>query len=517
MVDAREYHERTKHSPATLRDDSFSLDFDTKPRPYKLYDDRQRVSVEASAKPPETPALSAVATPTATPGGGDATTRLDATELYTLCHYATGVTKELERQGRRMRFRAAACTGKLYHVDCYAVTGDLGAFGPGVYHFDPDSGSFDVLREGDYRGVLARAAAGHEAVATAPVTFVATSEWWRNAWKYRERTYRHAFWDSGTVLANLLAVAHGSGRRAVVVTGFADDPVARLLGVDPETEAPLELVPVGSGAPVPDDRAVDALDPTVVPPSSETVAYPLVPDAWRQSRLDDPAAVSTWRARAVAAEGAFGTHGRGDGEAVALDPVDAETASSRPVGVTIERRGSLREYSHDPISSRLVATVLDRALGGLPMDPVDPLGAGSVGRLLDCYCLVLGVDGVPSGAYQFHPDTDVLERIGDTSRRTAGHLALDQPVVGDAAVNVYLAADVDRIVETLGNRGYRVAQLAGGLALGRLYLATYAHRALGGRGFTFYDDRVTDHLSPRAANQTPMTLFAFGTPPGERE
>jgi hypothetical protein len=84
-------------------------------------------------------------------------------------------------------------------------------------------------------------------------------------------------------------------------------------------------------------------------------------------------------------------------------------------------------------------------------------------------------------------------------------------------VNVYLAADVDRIVETLGNRGYRVAQLAGGLALGRLYLATYAHRALGGRGFTFYDDRVTDHLSPRAANQTPMTLFAFGTPPGERE
>jgi hypothetical protein len=85
-------------------------------------------------------------------------------------------------------------------------------------------------------------------------------------------------------------------------------------------------------------------------------------------------------------------------------------------------------------------------------------------------------------------------------------------VVGDAAVNVYTMADIDSIVEQVGNRGYRLAQLVGGIALGRLYLATYAHRALGGRGFTFYDDLVTEHLSPRASNQTPMTLFAFGKP-----
>jgi hypothetical protein len=54
--------------------------------------------------------------------------------------------------------------------------------------------------------------------------------------------------------------------------------------------------------------------------------------------------------------------------------------------------------------------------------------------------------------------------------------------------------------------------LEAGIGLGRLYLATYAHLALGGRGFTFYDDRVTGHISPRAVDQTPMTLFAFGRP-----
>ena len=510
MVDAREYHERTKHSPESVRTDTFSLDFENKPRPYKTYEALPRVSLAASPDPPEEPALSAIATATSEPDErtDPSESAVDAQALQTLCHYATGVTKRLEMQGRQMRFRAAACTGKLYHVDLYAVTGAVDGLDPGVYHFDPDSGAFDVLREGDYRGVLARASGAQSAVADAPVTFVATSQWWRNAWKYRDRTYRHAFWDSGTILANLLAVAHAGGRRATVVSGFADDPVARLLGVDPGEEAPLELVPVGSGDPVPDDRDVDPLDPDEAPLSDRVVDYPLVSDAWRQSRLDGPEAVRAWRERFGASDdAAFGSRGRGDGGLVSLDPVDSETASGRPVGNTVERRGSSREYRHEAISDRKFATVLDRALRGVPTDCFE---GGP--RLVDHYCLVHAVDGIPSGAYQYHPEANVLERLGDTDRRTAGHLAFDQEVVGDAAVNVYTVADVDAVVERVGNRGYRLAQLLGGVSLGRLYLATYAHRSLGGRGFTFYDDRVTDHLSPRAATQTPMTLFAFGKP-----
>ncbi|MFC7230881.1 nitroreductase family protein [Saliphagus sp. GCM10025308] len=103
-------------------------------------------------------------------------------------------------------------------------------------------------------------ASDHDGVATAPVTFVATSTWWRNAWKYRDRTYRHAFWDSGTVLANLLATAESLSLPAEVVLGFADEPVVELLGVDPRREAPLELVPVGAG-----NRAPDS------PPSNQSI------------------------------------------------------------------------------------------------------------------------------------------------------------------------------------------------------------------------------------------------------
>jgi len=514
MVDAREYHERTKHSPRDLRRQSFSLDWSNKPRPYKRYTDRPRLDLPERIRAPRQPALSAIAHASPDPhdrdggtdgGAGGKVARpgaLDLQTLATVCYYAAGVTKAIEHDGQAVPYRAASCTGKLYHVDLYLVCGDLPGLDAGVYHFDPRGYALDVLREGDYRGVLADAA-GSPAVAGAPVTVVATSEWWRNAWKYRERTYRHAFWDSGTILANLLATVHSLDRRAEVVTGFADAPVADLPGLDPETEAPLELVALDRGAPAPDAPEVAPIAPETVPLCDERVEYPLNHDAWAQSTLDDGDAAREWREPPVDDL----TRAAGDGERIALDPVDAGTASARPLGRTIRRRGSARAYERRPISRRMFGTVLDRALRGLPAD-----ATGEGLSLNDCYCLVHAVEDVPAGAYHYHPSTDELERIGDTDRETAAHLALDQGVVGETAASVYFLADLDAVVERLGNRGYRLAQLEAGVALGRLYLATYAHRVLGGRGFTFYDDLVTDHLSPRAAGQTPTCLYALGRP-----
>jgi SagB-type dehydrogenase family enzyme len=507
MVDAREYHDCTKHTVRSVRENGFTLNHSNKPRPYKIYEDLLHISPPAGTESPQQSALSAIAESEPDSSAEAEQSSSDAPEVHTLCHYAAGVTKTLEIGGQERRFRAASCTGKLYHIDLYAVCGDCDSFDAGVYHFDPHTDGFDVLRKGDYRGVLAQAAGEKKSVTEAPVTFIATSTWWRNAWKYRDRTYRHAFWDSGTILANLLAVAHALGQRAEVVTGFADEPVVRLLGLDPDEEVPLELIPVGQGNSVPDSREVGTIDPEEVPLSDHIEKYPLVTDAWRQSTLPDGESAQKWREQ-FATNDSFVTHSPGDGEQIDLDPVDAETASARPLGNTIERRGSLREYSHESISARKFATVLDRALRGVPADCFGPEGTH---RLVDSYCLVHAVEGIPSGSYQYHPEENVLERIGETDRETAGHITLDQPVVGDAAVNVYLMADVDAIVERFGNRGYRLAQLEGGIALGWLYLATYAHRHLGGRGFTFYDDRVTEHLSPRATNQTPITMFAFGT------
>ncbi len=97
-------------------------------------------------------------------------------------------------------------------------------------------------------------------------------------------------------------------------------------------------------------------------------------------------------------------------------------------------------------------------------------------------------------------------------REEAGHLALDQRLAADAAACVYFTADLERLVDALGDRGYRLAQFEAALTAGRLYLATYAHRDLGGTGLTFYDELVTEFFSPRAKGLAPMFLYTLGRP-----
>jgi hypothetical protein len=60
MVDAREYHERTKHSPRSVRESNVTLNPATRPRPYKIYQDLPRIPLD-SIRPPKQPALSAIA------------------------------------------------------------------------------------------------------------------------------------------------------------------------------------------------------------------------------------------------------------------------------------------------------------------------------------------------------------------------------------------------------------------------------------------------------------------------
>ncbi len=503
---AGEYHERTKHSPRSVRADSHRLDFENKPRPFKLYKDRPTEPLADAIRPPMQPALSAIAEPGPAPEQGGP---VDLGAVTNLLYLAAGITKRIQRGDRDLLFRAAACTGALYHIDLYLVTGDLDALPAGVYHFDPRRCSLDVLRTGDYRAALAAASGSDPRIEHAPVSVVATSTWWRNAWKYRARTYRHAFWDSGTVLANLLATAATLDLPATVRLGFQDEAVAALLGLDISQEAPLEIVPIGSGDRAPPAPDVSKLEPETVPLSDEVVEYPLIEGAYRGSMLADAGAVRSWRDRAL--DGAIRSRGPGDSEHVPVTPVGPEQASKVPLYRTIRRRGSCREYTRDDLNARKVATVLDRATRGVTTDVT---GAASGGlRFNDIYCLINGLEGVPAGVYQYHPGQNTLEQLRDGEcRQEAGHLALDQPLGANAAVNCYFMTDLDAVVDRLGDRGYRAAQLEAAITAGRLYLGAYAHRDLGATGLTFYDDTVTEFLSPWAADRTPTFLWTLGRP-----
>ena len=122
------------------------------------------------------------------------------------------------------------------------------------------------------------------------------------------------------------------------------------------------------------------------------------------------------------------------------------------------------------------------------------------------------VDDLVPGTYYYRRVDRALELLaaGDF-RRESGRLGLSQQLPADAAVNIYCLSSLLPILERFGNRGYRAAQLEGGITGGRMYLAAYA-LGLGATGLTFFDDEVTEFFSPHAAGKEVLFLTALGHP-----
>jgi SagB-type dehydrogenase family enzyme len=179
------------------------------------------------------------------------------------------------------------------------VSSDLPGLDAGVYHFNPADVSLRLLRKGNFLGNLGRATAMEPAVAHAPATIICTGTYWRNAWKYQTRTYRHFGWDNGTLLANMLAVSAASGLPAKIVLGFVDADVNRLLDLDTRREVSLCLVPIGriSENSLPTPREAPALGLVTIPLSQHEVEYPAMLEMHDASSVESVEEVNQWRAK----------------------------------------------------------------------------------------------------------------------------------------------------------------------------------------------------------------------------
>ena len=494
------YHDGTKHSPASVRASRHVLDWSNQPLSFKIYTTLEPIPLPRDLPPSAVPALDAIAGRVSIPFDERVP---DRAAIARLCYYANGITKILRRPGGGMPFRAAACTGALYHVEVYVVCGDLPDLEAGVYHYGAHDHALRRLRRGDFRQALAEATGAEPSVVQAPVAIVCTSTFWRNAWKYQARAYRHSFWDTGTILANLFAVANAHALPAHLVLGFADNAVNRLVGVDPAKEATICLVAIGRTAGEP--PAAPPLAPLDLPTqalSRHEVEYPAIVAMHAASSLPSGAEAATWRGAAAA-----GVADESNGTPTELDFVPLAplaTNPSRSIEEVIVRRGSARRFTRDPIDFGRLSTILDVATQATPSD------VGALGALADPYLIVNAVDGLPAGAYTFDRACRglALLRRGDF-RDPAGYLDLGQELAADAAVNVYHLAGLQAILPRLGNRGYRAAQIAAAIEGGKLYLAAYALR-LGATGLTFFDDDVTAFFSPPAAGKSVMFLTAIG-------
>ncbi|MGH9026426.1 MAG: SagB/ThcOx family dehydrogenase, partial [Acidimicrobiia bacterium] len=278
---ALEYHRLTRHGSSVEQPERFvsfrPLDPSNRPAPFKLYPDRPPVPLPRDLGETGATAFAALSGTFRGPPAA-----LDATVLARLLFFAAGVTRTSSSpDGSRTYFRAAMSAGNLHPVELYVVSGGIPGIPAGVHHFTPLAMGLTPVRDLPPGG---------------PLVLVLTAIPWRTGWKYGERGFRHLYWDAGTLLANLLAMATAHGLDARVHVGFPDDAISRLVGIDGVSEVPLALVTLGDDVALPDPGEPARF--RTMPLSRQPIEFPLVTDAQTAGALPEPGAVARWQATA---------------------------------------------------------------------------------------------------------------------------------------------------------------------------------------------------------------------------
>lgn len=150
-------------------------------------------------------------------------------------------------QGENARGRRTApSAGALYPLETHLVAARVDGLAPGAYRYLAPAHALQRNASAATPAGLRAAALGQACVGAAPAVVVLAAVEARSAGKYGTRASRYAVFEAGAAAQNLALQAVALGLGTVVIGGFDDAAVARVLQL-PTGEQPLVLLPVGSG------------------------------------------------------------------------------------------------------------------------------------------------------------------------------------------------------------------------------------------------------------------------------
>ena len=537
---ALDYHEATKHSEISIQLSRHSLDWNSKPRPFKIYTRLPSIFLPSDFPQPNNDAITCIKADKIINSTAEDTStnlELDVRTLAEILFFSAGITREMKYIYGNYYMRAAPATGALYPIELYIVCRDIPGLNAGIYHFCPGDFTLTEIRSGDYRADLAAAAGDNKNIVTSPITIIFTSIAWRNAWKYEVRSYRHWFWDSGVIAANLIATATSNRLKSFLILGFVDDMVNSMLYLDDKREASIAMATIGTDLtkhPVTLGRhkEINSLPaPEILPLSKKgEVEYPEIWKIHRASYLSDQEEVKRWiNCGAESKKQDSIQSNTSDHSLINSRQLSSKTSAGHSLGEVILLRGSSRKFAKTSISFKELSTILESSVGRVPLDFLvgnQAKATEATATTIDIYMIVNDVEGLQSGGYFFNRSTFLIEQLkskiprnmsGYTEQKTqdrsfrmiSSYLCLGQSLFGDASVVFFLMTNLLDTLKSCGNRGYRASQFEAGVIAGKIYLSSYAQQ-LGASGSTFFDDAVTAFFSPHAKNKSTMMAVGVG-------
>ncbi|MDO8828061.1 SagB/ThcOx family dehydrogenase [Methylophaga sp.] len=208
------YHQRTKHSlqhgyargPETL-------DWDDQPNAFRYFEGCPNIKLPAPGQQ-RMVSWSQIHANTVKPA------ELNLENLGLLLELSFGLSAWKQVGPDRWAVRNNPSSGNLHPTEAYLITENDQLLPAGVYHYV----SHDHMLE--------QRCLFESHVVSNQLLIGLSSIHWREAWKYGERAYRYCQLDTGHAVAAIQYAAATLGWRVELVTGFSDDDIAQILGLN---------------------------------------------------------------------------------------------------------------------------------------------------------------------------------------------------------------------------------------------------------------------------------------------
>jgi SagB-type dehydrogenase family enzyme len=141
--------------------------------------------------------------------------------------------------------RAVPSGGALYPLELYFAAHKVDGLEPGIYHYNVEGHSLELVREGQFSAKFGRALFYDDMFKNVAGTLVIAAVPRRSSLKYGERSYRFMNLEAGHVGQAACLTAGALDIGCVMLGGFYDDDIDDLIGVDGVNEMTLYTCALG--------------------------------------------------------------------------------------------------------------------------------------------------------------------------------------------------------------------------------------------------------------------------------
>jgi len=554
----RDYHQASKHTYDQVQaaQQGWALDWDNKPSPYRTFPEFPKTALPTTIIDASVPTLDLLTDGLGALPASQVQPPQDLKTLASWLYLADGITIEKGVGSRRYSLRSCPSSGALFPFEIYVAAFAIDGLSPGLYHYSVREFSLRRLREGPLTlQHLKRGRPDLEFLKTVPAALLVSTNFWRSAWRYRQRAYRYALLDAGHLVQNLVSVASGIGIQTTTrlrmneritreLIGLAEDcdfgecesvqamvvwadtatkpinapsraaslsssSVFGIHGGDPLAGLTSSGAPIGAAPPAEaGGTAVNELPPIArAPLSPHATPYGSIRGA-HEDCVAPGVAIREIRPPLTELSPA----------PVGATYIDLAPPEPLPSGPSLRRvlmtRRSPADFLRHSIARSQFWTLNRLAFRGGSHFPTFPDGPHT--GLVKPFWVLHDVGGMDAGVWYYDAPADrwALVRRGDYRMETL-YLCLEQQVAGNASAVCFLVAELRALMGAAGPDAYRLAHLEAGVVAQRCHLAA-AGMELGCAGAgAFYDDEVRRFLDLDRTAWEPIHAIAIGVPAPE--